>query len=72
MSEPLRDFRGKLTPLADDVLYAVSHSTGQEKQELVRRIVHEWALAKLAEARMISRMVPNAKGLAGEPEGIEE
>ena len=52
----LRDLRAKITPEADQVLEAISRASGQEKSEVVRAVLHEWAGRKLHEATLIHRL----------------
>lgn len=47
MSLELKDFRGKLTVETDCVLEAMTRSTGKERQEIVREVLHNWALESL-------------------------
>lgn len=54
MSLPLKEFRGKITPEADAVIAMQAEAIGQEKQEIVREVLHRWALEKINEARLIN------------------
>ena len=54
MSLPLKEFRGKITPEADAVIPMQAEAEGQEKQEIVREVLHRWALEKINEARLIN------------------
>ncbi len=54
MSLPLKEFRGKITAEADAVISTLAEREGQEKQEIVREILHRWALEKINEARLIN------------------
>lgn len=43
MSEPLRDVRTKISPLAWAFLEAESRATGREQAEILRELIHRWA-----------------------------
>jgi predicted DNA-binding protein len=64
MSAPLVDFRGKLTPESDAALDAVARNSGRDKSEIVREIMHSWALEKINEARLLNKALTVA-GFAG-------
>ncbi len=69
MAIELKDFRGKITPEADAALEAVSRVTGRDRSEIVRELVHEWALQKISEASVLHRLL-QAEGLTGIGDGI--
>lgn len=64
MSLPLKEFRGKITAEADAVIATVAEREGQEKQEIVREVLHQWALEKINEARLINQYLER-EGLEG-------
>ncbi|WP_428419214.1 hypothetical protein [Methylibium sp.] len=64
MGVELKDFRGKLTPETDCVLSAESQSTGKERQEIVREILHAWALERIHGANVLHNLL-RAEGLRG-------
>lgn len=68
MSEPLKDFRGKVTEETDAVLEALNRSTGRDKSEIAREVLHKWALEQIEAARLINRFV-RPEGRTGEPKG---
>ncbi len=68
MSEELKDFRGKITPETHVILEALSRSSGKERQELVREVLHEWAMNRLHEHSLIDKLM-RAEGLVGESKG---
>lgn len=59
----LKDFRGKITAEADCVLEAESRVTGRERQEIVRQILHEWALQRIEVHTVLEKRL-RAEGLA--------
>lgn len=69
MGIELKDFRGKITPEADCVLEAESRSTGRERQEIVREILHDWAMQRIHGASVLNRLL-HAEGLAGIDGGV--
>lgn len=69
MGVELKDFRGKITPEADCVLEAESRSTGRERQEIVRDILHDWAQQRIHGASVLNRLL-RAEGLRGIGEGV--
>ena len=69
MGVELKDFRCKITPEADCVLEAEARSTGRERQEIVREILHEWAERRIHGASMLDRLL-RAEGLPGVSGGI--
>lgn len=68
MSIDLKDFRGRITPETHCVLEGVSRVTGQDRQEIVRQVLHDWALERLRIAKVTDQML-RAEGLAGIAEG---
>lgn len=64
----LKDFRGKITPEADCVLEAESRVTGKERQEIVRQILHEWALQRIEVHTVLQKRL-RAEGLLRESKG---
>ena len=57
MSSELRDFRGKITIEAHCVLEAENRVTGEDKSEIVRKILHDWAIQKLHVARVTDSLL---------------
>lgn len=47
MSLPLLDLRAKITAESDAVLEAVQRATGRDKSEVVRDVLHKWAMAEI-------------------------
>lgn len=64
MGVELKDFRGRITPETDAVLEGISRATGQDRQEIARAVMHEWALKQIHAASVTHRLL-QAEGLAG-------
>lgn len=69
MCAELKDFRGKITIEADCVLEAESRVMGKERQEIVRDILHEWALQRIEGAKVLHRLLL-AEGVSGIAGGV--
>lgn len=69
MSIELKDFRGRITPETDCALEAISRATGKERQEILREVMHEWALRQVHAASVMHRLLL-AEGLKGIDGGI--
>jgi hypothetical protein len=68
MSLPLIDLRAKVTAEADAVLEAVHRSTGKDKSEVVRDVLHRWALQEIHAASVLQSILQR-EGLGGASEG---
>ena len=68
MSEPLKDLRAKVTPETDAVLEAVARASGRDRSEIVREVLHGWAVEQIDKASMVHKML-RAEGLPGIVEG---
>ena len=68
MSLPLIDLRAKVTAEADAVLEAVHRSTGEDKSEVVRDVLHRWALQEIHAASVLQSILQR-EGLGGASEG---
>ena len=64
MAAELRDFRGRISVLADIAITAKSESTGKDKQEIVREILDAWAERELHCASLLHAAL-DAEGLQG-------
>lgn len=69
MSIPLIDLRAKVTPEADAVLEAVSRATGKDKSEIVRDVLHKWAMAEIHASNVLQKILLR-EGIRGEEEGV--
>ena len=65
MSLPLIDMRSKITAEADAVLEAQHKATGREKSEIVRDVLHKWAVAEIHTASVLSSILLR-EGIAGQ------
>jgi hypothetical protein len=70
MSVELHDYRGRITAEAHCALEALSRATGQDRQEIVRGILHEWACKQIHAASVMHRLL-QAEGLGGIDGGTE-
>lgn len=64
MSLDLHDQRVKLTAETHCVLSAIANSTGEDRSAICRQVLHQWAMAKVHEARLIEHNLEN-EGIAG-------
>lgn len=69
MSIELKDFRGRITAETDCALEAISRATSKERQEILREVMHEWALRQIHAASVMHRLLL-AEGLRGIDGGI--
>lgn len=65
MSIPLVDLRAKITAETDAVLEAIHRSTGRDKSEVVRDVLHQWA-AKEIHAASILHDILEREGIAAQ------
>lgn len=69
MGVELKDFRGRITPETDCVLEAEARVTGKDRQEIVREILHAWAVERIHGASVLNRLL-QAEGLRGIDGGV--
>lgn len=53
MANELRDLRAKVSVETDATIEAVHQATGRDRSEIVRDVLHAWALAKIDESRLL-------------------
>lgn len=72
MAAELKDFRGKITIEAHCVLEAENRVTGEDKSEIVRKILHDWAIQKLQCATVTDALLRSEgePGITRESEGV--
>jgi hypothetical protein len=68
MTAELRDLRAKITVESDAALDAVSRVTGRDRSELVREIVHRWALEQVSISTLLAARL-HAEGITAAGEG---
>lgn len=64
MSLELKDFRGKITAETDCVLEAMSRTSGRDRSEIVREILHKYALDKIEEHSLLTDLLAR-EGVTG-------
>ena len=64
MSAELIDARTKITELTDTVLDVRHTITGKDRSEIIREVMHDWALRCELESTLLQSAM-KAKGLAG-------
>jgi Ribbon-helix-helix protein, copG family len=67
MADELRDLRAKITVETDAVLDAISRVRGVDRSEIVREVLHKFALEHVAIGSLIdARLKAEGLGAAGE------
>lgn len=71
MAAELRDLRAKVTLEAYCALEAETQVSGRDKSEIVRDILHAWALDQMRKASVLDRLMrtEGITGHAGDDEG---
>ena len=64
MGIELQDFRGRITPETHAVLEGQSRATGQDRQEIARLVLHEWAMRQIHASSVMDSLL-QAQGLPG-------
>jgi hypothetical protein len=65
----LKDFRGKITIETHCVVEAMHRVSGDDRREIVRKVLHEWAVQKVREAKITDALL-RSEGIPGIVEGI--
>lgn len=68
MSTELKDFRGKITPDTDAVLEAINRTSGRDKSEIAREVLHKWATEQIHTSTLITQLT-KGEGRTGERKG---
>ena len=58
----------KVTPITNDVVDAIAQASGLPKERIVREALHEWAMKRIHESNVITR-VTKGKVSDGSTEG---
>lgn len=69
MAAELRDLRAKVTAEAYCALEAEAQVSGRDRSEIVREILHQWALEQMRKASVLDRLL-QAEGMSGQHSGI--
>jgi hypothetical protein len=69
MSAELKDLRGRITVETHCVLEAEHRVSGEDRAEIVRRVLHEWAMQKLEAAKVADGLL-RSEGLPGIAGGV--
>jgi hypothetical protein len=64
----LRDLRAKVTVETDAALDAISRASGRDRCEIVREVLHAWALQKIDESRLLLHRL-DVEGLTARDDG---
>lgn len=64
MSAELRDLRAKVTVETDAALDAASKTSGKDRSEIVREVLHGWALDEIRRATLLNARL-RAEGIGG-------
>lgn len=66
--EKLIDVRAKITPLAHAVIEAHHRADGRDHSEIIREILHDWALREAGKASLVAELAAR-EGFRGEAQG---
>lgn len=68
MAEELRDLRARISVETDAVIDTIARAEGRDRSEIVREVLHLWALQKIAFADSLAKRL-EAEGISGSAEG---
>lgn len=69
MAAELRDYRGRISVLADITIDAEAKASGRERQEIVREILDSWAGERLHALSLLQAAL-KAEGMPGFESGV--
>lgn len=69
MSLPLVDMRCKVSPATDALLETLHRTTGRDKSEIARDVLHRWAEKEIHAAILLHSELKD-KGVLGDYEGV--
>jgi hypothetical protein len=70
MTMELRDLRAKISVEADAAIDAAHLSSGKDRSEIVRDVLHAWALARIDESRLLLRRL-SSEGITERDSGTQ-
>jgi len=70
VSLPVKDYRGGITPISHAVLTAIAEANGMELQELVRDVLHKFALKQVRACSLIQKAL-KGNGLDADCDGVD-
>lgn len=65
----LRDLRAKISVEADAALDAAHHASGKDRSEIVRDVLHAWALNEIDKANLLLKRL-HTEGLLAAGQGV--
>lgn len=68
MADELRDLRAKVSVETDAVLDSTSRVTGRDRSEIVRDVLHKWAIEQIELSTVIQARL-KAEGITAASEG---
>jgi hypothetical protein len=68
MSLDLKDARIKITTETDCVLEAINRVSGRDRSEIVREVMHRWAMEKIHESSVLGSLLAR-EGLSAADQG---
>ena len=69
MSIPLSDFRCKVTSEVDALLETIHRTTGRDKSEIARDVLHKWAVTEIHAAMLLHAQLAD-KGILRDYAGV--
>lgn len=68
MADELRDLRARISVETDAVIDTIARAEGRDRSEIIREVLHAWALQKIAFAQSLAKRL-EAEGISGTSEG---